>query len=129
MANASIDLGRVGLWTGVLDSMPSSAANELCAEASELGFQTIWIPEAVGRDPFVTAMRVLENTSSIKIATGIANIYARDAMTTANAQRSIEEAHPGRFLLGLGVSHLHLVEWVRKHDYSKPLSCMREYLA
>ncbi len=129
MANASIDLGRVGLWTGVLDGMPSSAANELCAEASELGFQTIWIPEAVGRDPFVTAMRVLENTSSIKIATGIANIYARDAMTTANAQRSIEEAHPGRFLLGLGVSHLHLVEWVRKHDYSKPLGYMRDYLA
>ncbi|MEC9269190.1 MAG: TIGR03620 family F420-dependent LLM class oxidoreductase [Actinomycetota bacterium] len=129
MANASIDLGRVGLWTGVLDSMPSSAANELCAEAVELGFQTIWIPEAVGRDPFVTAMRVLENTAGIKIATGIANIYARDAMTMANAQRSIEEAHPGRFLLGLGVSHLHLVEWVRKHDYSKPLSYMRAYLA
>ena len=128
MANASVDLGRVGLWTGVLDSMPSSAANELCAEAAELGFQTIWIPEAVGRDPFVTAMRVLENTTNVKIATGIANIYARDAMTMANAQRSIEEAHPGRFLLGLGVSHLHLVEWVRKHDYSKPLTYMREYL-
>ena len=108
--------------------MPSSAANELCAEAGELGFKTIWIPEAVGRDPFVTAMRVLENTTEITIATGIANIYARDAMTRANAQRSIEEAHPGRFLLGLGVSHLHLVEWVRKHDYSKPLTYMREYL-
>ena len=128
MRKAKIDLGKVGLWTGVLDSMPSSAANELCAEASELGFKTIWIPEAVGRDPFVGAMRILENTSDLVIATGIANIYARDAMTMANGQRSIEEAHPGRFLLGLGVSHLHLVEWVRKHDYSKPLTYMREYL-
>lgn len=128
MRKAKIDLGKVGLWTGVLDSMPSSAANELCAEASELGFKTIWIPEAVGRDPFVGAMRILENTSDLVIATGIANIYARDAMTMANGQRSIKEAHPGRFLLGLGVSHLHLVEWVRKHDYSKPLTYMREYL-
>ena len=128
MRKAKIDLGKVGLWTGVLDSMPSSAANELCAEASELGFKTIWIPEAVGRDPFVGAMRILENTSDLVIATGIANIYARDAMTMANGQRSIEEAHPGRFLLGLGVSHLHLVEWVRKHDYSKPLTYMRGYL-
>jgi len=128
MRKAKIDLGKVGLWTGILDSMPSSAANELCAEASELGFKTIWIPEAVGRDPFVGAMRILENTSDLVIATGIANIYARDAMTMANGQRSIEEAHPGRFLLGLGVSHLHLVEWVRKHDYSKPLTYMREYL-
>ncbi len=128
MRKAKIDLGKVGLWTGILDSMPSSAANELCAEAGELGFKTIWIPEAVGRDPFVGAMRILENTSDLVIATGIANIYARDAMTMANGQRSIEEAHPGRFLLGLGVSHLHLVEWVRKHDYSKPLTYMREYL-
>ncbi|MBE07152.1 MAG: LLM class F420-dependent oxidoreductase [Acidimicrobiaceae bacterium] len=128
MTKAAIDLGNVGLWTGILDGMPSSEANELCAEAGELGFKTIWIPEAVGRDPFVTAMRVLENTTDVTIATGIANIYARDAMTMANAQRSIEEAHPGRFLLGLGVSHLHLVEWVRKHDYSKPLTYMRAYL-
>jgi len=128
MRKAEIDLGKVGLWTSILDSMPSSAANELCAEAGELGFKTIWIPEAVGRDPFVAAMRILENTSDLVIATGIANIYARDAMTMANGQRSIEEAHPGRFLLGLGVSHLHLVEWVRKHDYSKPLTYMTEYL-
>ena len=128
MTKAQIDLGKVGLWTGILDGLPSSAANELCAEAAELGFKTIWIPEAVGRDPFVTAMRVLENTTEVTIATGIANIYARDAMTMANAQRSIEEAHPGRVLLGLGVSHMHLVEWIRKHDYSKPLTYMREYL-
>ena len=128
MTKAQIDLGKVGLRTGILDGLPSSAANELCAEAAELGFKTIWIPEAVGRDPFVTAMRVLENTTEVTIATGIANIYARDAMTMANAQRSIEEAHPGRFLLGLGVSHVHLVEWIRKHDYSKPLTYMREYL-
>ena len=47
----------------------------------------------------------------------------------ANTQRSLEEAFPGRFLLGLGVSHHTLVEWVRKHDYSKPLSYMRDYLA
>ena len=81
MRKAKIDLGKVGLWTGILDSMPSSAANELCIEAGELGFKAIWIPEAVGRDPFVSAMRILENSSDIVIATGIANIYARDAMT------------------------------------------------
>ncbi|MYG80172.1 MAG: TIGR03620 family F420-dependent LLM class oxidoreductase, partial [Acidimicrobiaceae bacterium] len=61
-------------------------------------------------------------------ATGIANIYARDPMTTANAQRTIEEAFPGRFLLGLGVSHAHMVQDIRKHDYSRPLSYMRQYL-
>ena len=46
----------------------------------------------------------------------------------ANTQRSLEEAFPGRFLLGLGVSHEHLVDRVRHHDYSKPYSKMVEYL-
>ena len=50
-------------------------------------------------------------------------------MTMANAQRTIEEAHPGRFLLGLGVSHRQLVQDLRNHEYSRPVSYMREYLA
>ena len=124
-----IDIGRIGIWTGILDSVPSSRGAEFAAEAEELGYGAIWYPEAVGRDPFVKAILLLQATTSIKVATGIANIYARDPMTTANAQRTIEEAFPGRFLLGLGVSHAHLVQDIRKHDYSRPLSYMREYLA
>ena len=62
------------------------------------------------------------------LATGIANIYARDPMTMAAGQKTLAEAFPGRFLLGLGVSHGHLVAGVRKHDWSKPYSHMVEYL-
>ena len=124
----TIDLGRVGIWTGILDAVPSSQGAEFAAEAEELGYGAIWYPEAVGRDAFVRAALLLAGTPSIKVATGIANIYARDPMTTANAQRTIEEAFPGRFLLGLGVSHAHLVQDVRKHDYSRPYSYMREFL-
>ena len=123
-----IDLGRVGIWTGMLDQAPSSRAVELASELEDLGYGAIWFPEAVGRDPFVIATLLLRGTSSIRVATGIANIYARDPMTTANAQRTIEEAFPDRFLLGLGVSHQHLVQDIRKHEYSRPLSYMREYL-
>ena len=125
----NIDLGRVGIWTGLLDLVPSSRAIELAAEVEEMGYGAIWIPEAVGRDPFVAAALLLQGTSSIKVATGIANIYARDPMTTANAQRTVEEAFPGRFLLGLGVSHRRLVQDLRNHEYSRPLSYMRDYLA
>ncbi|MDE0194906.1 MAG: LLM class flavin-dependent oxidoreductase, partial [bacterium] len=123
-----IDLGPIGVWTGMLDQVPSARAAELAAEIEELGYGAIWIPEAVGRDPFVMATLLLAGTSSIPVATGIANIYARDAMTMANAQRTVDEAFEGRFLLGLGVSHAHLVAGLRKHDYSRPLSYMREYL-
>lgn len=123
------DLGRVGIWTPVADAMASSEAGELAQLIEEVGFPTMWIPETVGRDPFVTATLLLERTSTLQLATGIANIYARDAVTMANTQRSLEEAFPGRFLLGLGVSHEHLVDRVRKHDYSKPYSYMVNYLA
>lgn len=128
MQSAQIDIGRVGVWTGVLDAVPSVDAQRAAARLQEYGFTTVWIPEAVGRDPFVHATLLLSATDTLRVATGIANIYARDAMTTANAQRTIEEAFPGRFLLGLGVSHHHLVDRVRHHDYSRPYSKMVEYL-
>jgi probable F420-dependent oxidoreductase len=128
MALRRPELGKIGIWTNILDQVSSATAIEYCQEAQALGYGTVWIPEAVGRDPFVTACRMLGGTESLVLATGIANIYARDAMTMANTLRSIEEAFPARFLLGLGVSHHHLVEWVRKHDYSKPLSFMSSYL-
>lgn len=128
MSTKRIDLGRVGIWTGVLDAVPSAQARQVARELEELGFPTLWIPETVGRDPFVTATLLLESTDNLKVATGIANIWARDAVTMANTQRSLEEAFPGRFVLGLGVSHHHLVDRVRHHDYSKPYSKMVSYL-
>lgn len=122
------DLGRVGIWQGVLDGHPAGKVKEVVAELDEQGWPTMWIPETVARDPFVAAAIMLEATENLQIATGIASIWARDPMTTANASITLNEAYDGRFVLGLGVSHHTLTEWVRKHDYSKPLTKMREYL-
>ena len=125
----TLSIGRIGIWTGALDAHPTSAAQEAAQRLEALGYPTLWIPEAVGRDPFVAAANLLAATSTLQLATGIANIYARDPMTTAACQNTLAEAYPGRFLLGLGVSHRHLVTGVRKHDYSRPLSYLRDYLA
>ena len=62
------------------------------------------------------------------VATGIANIYGRDAVAANAASRTLCAAFPGRFLLGLGVSHAPLVERMRGHSYGKPVQAMREYL-
>lgn len=123
-----IDIGPIGIWQGVLDAHPSNVVRDTVAEIEAMGWPTLWIPETVSRDPFVSASVMLEATSTLKVATGIASIWARDPMTTANATKTLNEAYDGRFLLGLGVSHHTLTEWVRKHDYSKPLTKMREYL-
>ena len=123
-----MDLGRVGIWTSAFDAHPSAAAQEAAVELEQLGYRTLWLNEATGRDPFVMAGILLSATSTLTVALGIANIYARDAMTTAAAQKTLAEAYPDRFLLGLGVSSPVLVEKVRGHDYGKPLSYMRTYL-
>ena len=122
------DLGPVGIWQGVLDGHPTGVVRDVVAELDEAGWPTMWIPETVSRDPFVSAAIMLEATTNMQVATGIASIWARDPMTTSNASLTLNEAYNGRFVLGLGVSHHTLTEWVRKHDYSKPLTKMREYL-
>jgi probable F420-dependent oxidoreductase len=125
----TVDIGQIGIWTSAFEGQPSAAAREAAQEIEALGYSALWINEATGRDPFVMSTLLLSATSTLKLATGIANVYARDAMTTAACQKTLAEAFPGRFLLGLGVSSPVLVEKVRKHSYDKPLSYMRSYLA
>ena len=128
MGKPSVDIGRVGIWYGMIDALATPDAQRAAATVEELGFQALWLAEAVGRDPFVAASVLLSATETLPIATGIANIYARDPMTMVAGQKTLAEAYPGRFLLGMGVSHGHLVAGVRKHDWSKPYSYMVDYL-
>lgn len=120
--------GTIGIWTSALDSQPARRAREAAAEIEALGYDAMWVPEAMRREIFVNAALLLSATSRITIASGIANIYARDAVTMAAGQRGLAEAFGGRFLLGLGVSHRPSVEGVRGHEYGRPVPTMRAYL-
>ena len=128
MAQRTMQLGTTGIWTTQLDTFPAAQAQEAVAELEELGFGTLWFGEAVGREALTKAGLLLAATKRIVIATGIANIYGRDPVTMAAAQKTLAEAYPNRFLLGLGVSHVPLVEQLRGHRYDKPVSTMRAYL-
>ena len=123
-----MDIGRVGIWTFSLELQPAARAQEAASEIESLGYRALWIPEALGREAFTHAGLLLAGTRRLIVATGIANIWARDAMTMAAGEKTLDEAYPGRFLLGIGVSHAPLVEAVRGHRYEKPLSFMRRYL-
>ena len=120
--------GTVGIWTSTHESLAPARSGEISQELEELGYAAMWFPEAWGRESFTSAGLLLASTSSITLATGIANIWARDAVTTANAARTLNAAFNDRFVLGLGVSHEPLVTRLRGHDYDKPLQIMREYL-
>ncbi len=122
-----MELGSIGVWQ-FLDALPAPDAAEAAKRIEGLGYSALWIPETVGRDPFVHASWLLANTSSLILATGIANIYHREPGVTVAAQKSLAEQSNGRFLLGLGVSHKPLVEGVRGLTYGKPIETMRTYL-
>lgn len=121
-------LGRIGLWTTALDALPISRAREQVAELDEQGWGALWFGEAYGREALTAAGLYLGATRRMAVATGIASIYARDAVATSSGARTLAAMHPGRFLLGLGVSHAPLVERMRGHSYGKPVTAMREYL-
>lgn len=123
-----IDIGSVGLWTGQLDALPTSQVRDTAQEIEELGWPCLWRPESSGRDAIVSAAHILDATSILRVATGIAQIHARHPHTAKAAQRTLHEASGGRFLLGLGVSHAPFIEGSRKLEYRTPYSDMVAYL-
>ena len=124
----SLQLGRVGLWAADFDLVPMAAAQEGIARVEEMGFGTVWVPEAVLREAFASCALLLSATKKMTIATGIANLHARTAQSMQAGWKTLSEAFPDRFLLGIGVSHAPMVQGVHKGNYDKPYSTMVEYL-
>lgn len=120
-------LGPLGVWQST-DGMAAAEAAAFARRLEDWGYAAWWVPEARGRNPFALAGFLLASTTRLVIATGIANIYARDAQATRAAQLGLAEQSGGRFLLGLGVSHVPIVEGLRGHAYGKPVATMRAYL-
>jgi len=115
------------VWAGT-DELSAVETAAFARRVEAWGYGHLWIPEAVGREVFSASSWLLANTTRLVIASGIANIYARDPLSAAAAQKGLNEQSAGRFLLGLGVSHIPLVEGVRHHNYGKPVATMRAYL-
>jgi probable F420-dependent oxidoreductase len=120
-------LHKLGVWAAI-DPFSAPRAAAFAERVEKLGYGALWIPEAVGREAFTACAWLLSHTSNLIIASGIANIYARDPMSAAAAQKGLNEQFGGRFLLGLGVSHIPLVEGVRRLEYRQPVATMRAYL-
>lgn len=120
-------LGKLGVWAS-LDLMTSAELAGFAQAVEQAGFSALWHPEAVGRNSLVSSSWLLANTTRLIVATGIANIYARDAQAMVAARNGLNEQSGGRFILGMGVSHAPLVDDLRGHDYGKPVATMRAYL-
>ena len=121
-------LGKVGAWSFTLEAQTATDEREAAAEIERLGFKAIWFPESVtSREIFSHASWLLSSTERVVVASGIANIWARDPVAMANGWRMLSDAYPERFLLGMGVSHQPSVAR-RGGAYEHPYAKMRDYL-
>ena len=121
-------LSTIGAWCAAFTVASAHAARPAAREIEALGYETLWYPEGLGtRESFTNAAVLLAATDRIRIGSGIANIWARDAISAANAARVLSDAFDDRFLLGLGVSHPRQVD-PRGHRYRAPVATMRAYL-
>ena len=121
-------LGRVGIWSFALQTRAAVEARAAVTGYEDDGVRATWIPESIGsKDVFAHAAILLAGSRRMVLGTGIANIYARDPMAMANGARALADAFPGRFVLGIGVSHAPSVAQ-RGSSYGNPVETMRAYL-
>ncbi len=122
-----MELGKLGVFC-FTDPLTPAQLTELGQRTERLGYAVLWYPEVLSYESFALGRRLLQQTTALIIATGIANIYARDATTAKQGQHTLATLSGGRFVLGLGVSHVPLVQDARGHQYRAPVATMRAYL-
>lgn len=118
-----MELGSVGVWWSGSWRPAGEAQVDVPAELERLGYGTLW--SSGGFDPGLAPRfeRLLAGTTTAVVASGIASVWLTPAAELADAVAALEEAAPGRFLLGIGASHAPIVE-----EYHQPYSTMVAYL-
>lgn len=116
-------VGRYGIWSVGLRTEDPTRRGELAdaaAELEQLGYGAVWLG---GSSAAQHAVPLIEATSTLAVGTSIQSIWQYDAAESAAGFAELEAAHPGRFLLGLGVSHAKLAD-----QYRRPYSALMSYL-
>jgi probable F420-dependent oxidoreductase len=122
-----MQLGRLGVWYA-MDRLDGAGIRQFVGTVERLGYDALWYPEGRGYESFALAGFLLSCSARLKVGSSIASIYARDAFTARRGLVSLNDLHGDRFILGLGVSHIPMVEGMRGHVYEKPVPAMRAYL-
>ena len=118
--SSSPDLGSYGTFGH--HSLWQKLSPQQYRDIEALGYGAIWAGGSPAAD-LSWIEPILEPTTNLKLATGIVNIWTADAGPVSESFHRIENAYPGRFLLGIGVGHPEAHQ-----EYRKPIDALREYL-
>jgi len=119
-----MNLGNLALSLPIAPNVP--ACVEWAKRAEDLGYESIWIAETGGPDPFVLAGVVAQATTRVRIGIAVSPVYIRTPATIAAAAGTISQLAPGRFVLGLGSSSHAMVENWHGTPFRKPVTRVRE---
>lgn len=119
--------GPHGVWSST-NGLARDDLVRLAQTVERLGYDVFWYPESTAYESLSLGGFMLGRTERLALGSGIANIYARDANTAMAGHNTLNALYGDRFILGLGVSHVPLVEGVRGHVYGPPVTAMRGYL-
>ncbi|HEX4215669.1 MAG TPA: LLM class F420-dependent oxidoreductase [Candidatus Dormibacteraeota bacterium] len=115
-----MEIGPIGIWT---QWTPWANATMRAAELEELGFSALWLGASPPGD-LRLAESLIAASQRLIVGTSIVNIWDAGASLVAESYHRIAGEHPGRFVLGLGVSHAPVVG----EAYRRPLRKLSEYL-
>jgi F420-dependent oxidoreductase-like protein len=119
-------MSRIGIALGALHDRPFAEVAAFARTAEECRYEAIFVPEAWGRDAFVTLGALARVTERIGLATGIVNVYSRSPALLAMATVTLDEISGGRAILGLGTSGQRVVEGWHGVPMTRPLRRLRE---
>jgi probable F420-dependent oxidoreductase len=120
-------LGRVGTWMPPPERIGVDPA-ATAAAIERAGFTSVWVgggnPDQAAFDRLRAQLAASER---LIVATGIANVWAWEPAGLRTAAEALTADFPGRFILGVGVSHAPAVEALG-HAYQRPLAKMEKFL-
>jgi len=122
-----VELNGIGIWSGDLRFGEEGERHDAAAELEQLGYSALWIPE-FGGDVFGALRDLLEPTSTIVAATGVLNLWMHTVDDVGKGFAALEGDHPGRGLLGVGVSNPLLIDQTHPGEFNNPLQVTRRYL-
>src|SRR5579884_402889 len=105
-----INLGPIGIWSPFLRNGERAQVAQVAQELEALGYGALWFPGGPPAGVREQIEAMLHATQQTVVAPGILSVWTHPAQATAQLHAELQRTYPGRFLLGLGVSHQHVLQ-------------------